>query len=348
MPLIVHCPNGCVIRVPLARAGTIVRCSECKSVIQLRRLSPSESSGGQTIEVRASLAQIHTLGSGVHAEPLPATHDELLPAAFLDRGDELLIHPPAKVAPSNLHRELASETESTGSQNGGKTTGPNRENEFELPVPRPARLRFTRGRRPRDRSRHSNRPITPAADVAEIDLGLNRPSDATDFDSIQVDEDGFEDRSDSDYQFLSHFYAACIGVMGLVLISLSTLAWSGWSVLPVQPLGSRWIFIMIFLGGLHLVYSIFLFQIPERAALWSVSIFLLMVGCIHGVFTAGTWLDKGSGPVSRFLQLPPTETAAVTLWCFLHLCFSVIFSYLCGRLAQRWKLKLQRRLVQSQ
>ena len=173
---------------------------------------------------------------------------------------------------------------------------------------------------------------------------MAQPSKAADFDGIQLDDIGFEDRSDEDLRILSQFYAACIGFMGLVLIFPSLLAWSGWSVLPVEPLGSRWIFIMIFLGALHIVYAIFLFQIQERAALWAVSFFLLFVACLHGVFTAGTWLDQGYGPVSRFFQLPPTETAAVTLWCFLHLCFSALLSYLCGRHALRWKRKLQRSL----
>jgi hypothetical protein len=175
-----------------------------------------------------------------------------------------------------------------------------------------------------------------------IDLGLATAGEAAEFEGIRLDEDRFDDRSDDEFRFLSQFFAACIAVMGLVLIIPSSLAWNGWGGLPVEPLGSRWIFIMIFLGALHIMYSIYLFQLLDRSALWSVSIFLLAVACIHGVFTAGTWLDAGIGPVSRFLQLPPTETAAVTLWCFLHLCFSVLLSYLCGRQALRWKQLHQR------
>ena len=343
MPLIVHCPNGCVIRVPLARAGMIVRCSQCKSAIQLRPLTPMESAGGQAIEVRASLANI--ISSEVESVPAPQVQafDAMAPKSAVDREQERRAENlPTKGASSSVHRDLESEMDSLQAQHAEKTADASQFDQFELPVPQPSRLRFARNKRMPIRSRRSSHPATQPVDAADIDLGLSRPNQAADFESIQIDEDDFEDRSEDECRFLSQFYAACIGVMGMVLIVPSLLAWGGWSALPVEPLGSRWIFIMIFLGALHIVYAVFLFQIQDRSALWPVSIFLLLVGCIHGIFTAGTWLDQGNGPVSRFLQLPPTETAAVTLWCFLHLCFSVLLSYLCGRHALRWKLRLQR------
>lgn len=345
MPLIVHCPNGCVIRVPLARAGTIVRCSECKSVMQLRPLSPEEASSGRTIEVHALLAT-----ASQHGSEDSAAHDSASPEltdATAAMAEEGLISPAHGMhAPSNLHRDFALESEPAAAANPSEEAESNRMESVELPVPQPAKLRFARGRRRRNRMRPAAIRKGPFLDVAEIERAMTRPSDAGEFDGLQLDET-YEDRSDDDCRFLSQFYAASIGFMGMVLILPALLAWSGWTVLPVEPTGSRWIFIMIFLGALHIVYGIFLFQIPERAALWSVSLFLLFVACVHGVFTAGTWLDKGNGRVSHFLQLPPTETPMVTLWCFLNLIFSAILCYLCGRLAIRWRNKLLRTAAQS-
>ncbi len=55
MPLRVHCPNGCLIRMPSNRAGKIVRCPECKSSIQLSLVSESEIKSGKPIPIEAIL-----------------------------------------------------------------------------------------------------------------------------------------------------------------------------------------------------------------------------------------------------------------------------------------------------
>jgi hypothetical protein len=208
---------------------------------------------------------------------------------------------------------------------------------LDLPVPQPKRLRFTSGQWRRKRKPAARRAsrATAAGDVATI--GDDPSRTVSDFSSIDLHDQSDDVPAESEFQFLAQFFASCIAVLGLMLILPSWLTWLGWSALPMQPLGSRWIYILIFLGALHLVYSIFLFQIHDRAALWSVAIFLLIVGCIQAIFTVGTLLDAGVGPVSQFLQLPPGEANMVTWWCFLHLCFAVLLCYLCGRQALRWK-----------
>jgi hypothetical protein len=332
MPLIVHCPSGCIIRIPRARAGTIVRCTECKSLLQLRSLTPSEWSSSTPIELNASLANRDATGHLVLPDPVAPIHSPIATIPTPHRVAE-----PANEDP----RAAAAGAISPPTSAGDVDRSDSPIDSFELPVPQPPRLRFGRTQRKRGRSR-TKRSATAGSAGAGMEFGLQSTGEETEFEGIRLDEDVFEGRSEDEFRFLSQFFAACIGVMGLVLIVPSSLAWNGWAALPVEPLGSRWIFIMIFLGALHIVYAVFLFQVLDRSALWSVSIFLLAVGCTHGIFTAGTWLDAGVGPVSRFLQLPPTDTAAVTLWCFLHLCFSVLLSYLCGSQALRWKQSHQR------
>jgi hypothetical protein len=209
---------------------------------------------------------------------------------------------------------------------------PDEAESIALPVPKPARLRFGRSRRRSGMGRRSGFSKRKGTwDEARID----RSTEISEF-KVELGSEYEDVPTEVEFRFLTQFFAMCVGVLGLVLIVPSLMAWGGWTALPVQPLGSRWVFIMVFLGGLHLVYAIFLFQIQDRAGLWSVAVFLLMVSCLQGVFTAGTWLDHGAGPVSRFLQLPVDETATVTLWCFLHLCFAILLGYLCGRQAMRW------------
>lgn len=335
MPLIVRCPNGCIIRVPRARAGTMIRCTECKSVIQLRRLTPVEATGDQTIEIQGSPVEVHPVP--VEDPAWASAAGQLGPrsptGAEANTGNSVEVPSQTDDAtlPSASHSDRAIED----------IAGQGELDPFEISVPQPARLRFARTHRKREPALRTDQRPKGDKSEGEFDVGAPPSDTPLEFEGIQIDDEGVAIRFDYEFRFLSQFFAMCIGVMGLVLIVPSLLAWSGWAVLPVEPLGSRWIFIMIFLGALHIVYAIFLFQVQDRSALWSVSLFLLLVGCVHGVFTAGTWLDGGSGPVSRFLQLPPSETAAVTLWCFLHLCFSALLSYLCGRQALRWYQRVQ-------
>lgn len=329
MPLIVHCPNGCVFRVPRARAGTMVRCTECKSIIQLRNLTSVEMAETDPVEIRATLSSGSEADRSTNPVEFGSTAGGLSASEALQRMRNFPVDPIASDEPSD---ETASSEQGSFDQSDSLDS-------VELPIPRPARLRFNdsprrrarRGKSGRGGKEAATRRAVTAGDVGEEDSAL---------DTIQIDEDVFEFRSDDELRFLTQFFAACIGFMGIVLIVPSILAWGGWAALPVEPSGSRWVYIMIFLGALHVTYAVFLFQVPERSALWAVAIFLLIVGCIHGIFTVGTWLDAGSGPISRYLQLPPTETAAVTLWCFLHLCFSALLCYLCGRQALRWKQRM--------
>lgn len=338
MPLLVHCPTGCVIRVPRARAGTMVRCTECKTIIQLRVLTSAEIAATGDVEIRATLASV--LSSERSETPVanrgisssPAGSSTPPPVPTVHEAHQRMRQLPVEIP------DPTSESPRAGTD-AQHELEPDKHEPIELPILRPARLRFNRAERQRTRWGKGTRSAKVATAARRRGLA-DEGEDGDGVDAIQIDEDVSGFRSDDELRFLTQFYAACIGFMGLVLIVPSFLAWGGWAALPVEPMGSRWIFIMIYLGALHLMYAVFLFQVPDRSALWAISLFLLVVGCVHGVFTAGTWLDAGSGPVSRFLQLPASETAAVTLWCFLHLCFSALLCYLCGRQALKWKQSL--------
>ncbi len=57
MPLLVHCPHGCQIRVPVSRAGRVVRCPECKTAIRIAQLDVSALTGKELIPCTAKLAK---------------------------------------------------------------------------------------------------------------------------------------------------------------------------------------------------------------------------------------------------------------------------------------------------
>jgi hypothetical protein len=293
----------------------VIRCPECKCALQLRSLTRSEEAQVEPVEMSAAYSH----AGDIAAAPVPESSA------------------PTRVGPPRLDASAAELTVVSPRVDENDVLG---EDAFELPVPQPARLRFGGGRRSR-RSATARRSDKPNRDV-----GLAHRRSVADFKGIELSGSDDDGPTEDEYRFLARFFALCVAVLGLVLIVPSAMVWSGWQAFPTYPSGSRWIFVMIFLGGLHLVYAVFLYQLAEGTALWAVAIFLLVIGCIQGVFTAGTYLDYGTGPISGFLQLPPGESATVTLWYFLHLCLAVALCYLCGRQAIWWRRSRQRGLGQ--
>ena len=58
MPLKVKCPGGCVIRMPNNRAGKLIRCPGCKSVLQIPAIpDQSQVSSSETVLQQARLAK---------------------------------------------------------------------------------------------------------------------------------------------------------------------------------------------------------------------------------------------------------------------------------------------------
>ena len=103
MPIRVHCPSGCLIRMPTNRAGKVVRCPECKSTLQLRLISESEQRSGKPIPIYATIVEVApTMEEGaevnqdvVSAEPFVADDDSKIVAAVEQAIDSLDSGPPA-------------------------------------------------------------------------------------------------------------------------------------------------------------------------------------------------------------------------------------------------------------
>ena len=56
MPLLVHCPNNCQIRLPSNRMGKVVRCLECQTPIRIPELDSPLLRTGNWVECRAKRA----------------------------------------------------------------------------------------------------------------------------------------------------------------------------------------------------------------------------------------------------------------------------------------------------
>jgi len=70
MPLLVHCPNNCRIRLPSNRMGKVVRCLECQTPIRIPELDSPLLRTGNWVECRAKRA-INALNAALPLTPPP-------------------------------------------------------------------------------------------------------------------------------------------------------------------------------------------------------------------------------------------------------------------------------------
>ena len=140
-----------------------------------------------------------------------------------------------------------------------------------------------------------------------------------------------------DRRFLVRFFAVCVSLLGIAMAIPA--GWYWWDMANsdiIAPL-PRWVFLLLFVSGLHVVYSFFLFQLPDWSAMWAVSIVMVVLTAVYGFVSAGVWLDEGGGPIVQFLQVPTSFLRNAKIWTLVMLCLSGLCAYIFGREALAWK-----------
>ena len=259
MPILVRCPKGCKVRAPESKAGKIVRCPKCKSLIQLAPLSEVQIANKE-VEVSASLYREPTTGS---ANRLASNRNETedLPSVLDVSGTESL---PATI-------EIP---------------------EFETP--------------------HKKRP-----DVA-----------------------GLKDRTRSaneDRVLLSRVYAGLICLVGIINLLPFLVSW--FQAVQTDDLFDlqRWMYLQVFLAGLHFVYAIFLLQVSDWSALRVIAVAMLSIAMLFAVIATGLLLGGNQGAIAGFLGLQGDLLRRGVYWCVALLVMTTLFSYMAGREAANWK-----------
>ena len=94
---------------------------------------------------------------------------------------------------------------------------------------------------------------------------------------------------------------------------------------------------MMLVGGLFGVYAVFVAQIRDWCALRAISIVLLIGASLFAIIAAGISLDRGSGLIVSFLQLPNELRGRAAIWALLMLSLLGLVSYLSGRESAMWQ-----------
>lgn len=318
MPLIVDCPNGCIIRMPLSRAGRIVRCPRCKSALRIPSISESVLNSGKPVPCIARIAR-----------RIKPEADEVTPAVALDDSPIAVVDsPPA----------TASQTQSAAPRLPVPTwvKPVEKRKPRPMPVPEPsAESAESSASTAQSVGRTiSGLPAKPAS-IQMIDL------DATD-DRVFDDpaERNWEDRlehANTDRKYLAWFFAMCLCCVAIINIVPALYHWYSWTQLAESMPLPRWIYIQIFVGAIHLVYAIFLAQIPNWSAMRAVSVAMLAVAFVFGFISTGLLIGGGQGNLTGFLGIPYTLSRQACIWCVAMLCLATLMSYWGGKESSNWE-----------
>ena len=94
MPLLVHCPNRCQIRVPSNRMGKVIRCVDCQTPIMIPEVESPLLRTGNWVECRAKRAiKKKTAANAADCDEQAPTTDPSF--------DESLVSPTSPIKPSS-------------------------------------------------------------------------------------------------------------------------------------------------------------------------------------------------------------------------------------------------------
>ena len=243
MPLQVHCPNGCVLKMPANRAGKIVRCPQCKSTIEIGKISDAEKGSAQPDSVHAKLVANKPLdlpeNDGSSAEKTP------------DIPDTASTRPRLEIPPELSPLSIKKNKESEKSNLNKILSTPKPVVEFKHIAVTPRRKK----------KRRQKKSKTIAVNDTE------RKSESFE---LAAEKTPWEDRvrkSNAERVLLARFFALSLCAVAVINLFPAFYFWIDWSrSLDARPL-PRWIYLQVFMAAIHLVYAIFLFQVPDWASM---------------------------------------------------------------------------------
>ncbi len=110
--------------------------------------------------------------------------------------------------------------------------------------------------------------------------------------------------SSADRVVLARFFALSLCAVALINLFPAFYFWYDWyQAVMASPL-PRWIYLQVFVAAVHVVYAVFLFQIPDWSAMRTVSLAMLAIAFVFGLVSAGLLLGGGQGEIAAFWDFP--------------------------------------------
>lgn len=145
------------------------------------------------------------------------------------------------------------------------------------------------------------------------------------------------ENANQDRRMLARFFAGCLCVVAIVNMTPALYHWYHWAQMTESMELPRWIYIQVFVGAIHLVYAVFLFQVSDWSAMRAVSVAMLLVAFVFGSVSTGLLVSGGQGDLSGFLGIPFSLSKQAAIWCVAMLCLATLMSYWGGKESLNWQ-----------
>jgi hypothetical protein len=143
--------------------------------------------------------------------------------------------------------------------------------------------------------------------------------------------------SNKDRITLSRILCLLILILGIIHVLPATIGSFGEEPINHSGHSPRWVYLQFFIGGIHVLYVILIFQVPDWSTLRGISIAMLVFAFVFGVISTALLTEAGTGTVTNFLALSQFGVQRATLWCVLMLCLSTAVALVLGKEAADWR-----------
>ena len=103
----------------------------------------------------------------------------------------------------------------------------------------------------------------------------------------------------------------------------------------------RWLYLLGFLGSLHVLYGLYVTQWVDFSSLQVLSLFMLTVTCLYGFIAIALLLEDTNGVVSEGLQVTFSLHQRAIVWCGIMFGITALTCYWFGREAMSWQQRQQ-------
>lgn len=341
MPLRIKCPTGHSLIVPDDRAGRLLRCPRCSQAFTVpaapQPKAPAVLTAVAVDQFMNAAAAAPSTNTALVEPPneisdVPGRdtfHDDAVretdaqrpvkpksrvkPASVLAEAPPVEITPPAKTEPSQ----------------------PAPIEEISPPAAAPETL-------PQVESSQPTGSAEPAAESHPFEF-LSQPDDDI-VEAPPVHRPAATGSPIAHDATLWSVYQLTAAVVAAALFSMVPAIWDVVEYVQIveSQFVARWALVLLFLGIVQLAYAVYLFQLPDWASVWVVTLQSLALAGLYAAVLGLVLISREEGFFVRALQLHDKLAGGkAVLWCLCMVCVWTIMAFFAGRLSVRWRHKEQ-------
>ncbi len=151
-------------------------------------------------------------------------------------------------------------------------------------------------------------------------------------------------QDDADVSRTLAVYQLAAALVVAALFSVAPAVWDLVEYIRIDefdaPFVARWALVLFFVGIVQLAYAVFLFQLPDWASVWVVTLFQLALAAAYAAVLGIVLMSDTGGLLvgPQGLQLADKLAGGqAALWCLCMVSVATILAFFAGRMSVRWR-----------